>query len=162
MANQALSLGPLGGFEFSHYRIIKEIGSGGMGVVFRAHDEHLDRELTTKIVPSSTPSDETVPKHFHKEALALGKLKHPGIAAVHDFDTQQGVDLLAMNYIPGITLSEQVAARPLPKKEVVHLGVQLAEGLAVAHDHGVVHRDLTPGNLRVTSEGRLKILDFGP
>src|SRR5207237_3302696 len=80
---------------------------------------------------------------------------------IHDFDTQQGVNFLVMEYIPGITLSEKLATRPLPEKEVMALGTQLAEGLSAAHEHGVIHRDLKPSNLRLTGDGRLKILDFG-
>ena len=117
--------------------------------------------LPSKSLPPGTLADESARKHFHKEALILSQLNHPNIATIHDFDTQQGVDFLVMEYIPGITLSEKLAVRPLPEKEVLRLGVQLAEGLAAAHEHGVVHRDLKPGNLRITSDGRLKILDFG-
>jgi len=149
------------GIELGHYRIVERIGAGGMGEVYRACDEHLARDVAIKVLPPGTLTDESARKHFHKEALILSQLNHPNIATVHDFDTQQGVDFLVMEYIPGITLREKVAARPLPEKEVLHLGVELAEGLAAAHDHGVVHRDLKPSNLRITSDGRLKILDFG-
>ncbi len=144
-----------------HYRIAEKIGSGGMGEVYRARDEHLARDVAIKVLPPGTLTDVSARKHFRKEALILSQLNHPNIATIHDFDTQQGVDFLVMEYIPGITLSERVAAASLPEKEVLRLGVQLAEGLAAAHEHGVVHRDLKPGNLRVTSDGRMKILDFG-
>ena len=149
------------GQTLGHYHIIEKIGAGGMGEVYRARDEHLDRDAAIKVLPPQTFADESARKHFRKEALALSKLNHPNIATIHDFDTQQRVDFLVMEYIPGTTLSEKVTAGPLPEKEVLRLGVQLAEGLSAAHDHGVVHRDLKPGNLRVTSDGRLKILDFG-
>lgn len=132
-----------------------------MGEVYRAQDEHLDREIAIKVLPPGTLSDESSRKRFRKEALALSKLNHPNIATIHDFDTQQGLDFLVMEYIPGITLSEKLAMQPLLEKEVIALGTQLAEGLSAAHEHGVVHRDLKPGNLRLTGDGRLKILDFG-
>ncbi len=161
MANRTVSRESLVGQTISHYRIAEKIGAGGMGEVYRARDEHLSRDVAIKVLPPGTLSDESARKHFRKEALILSQLNHPNIATVHDFDTQQGTDFLVMEYIPGITLSEKLAAGALPEKEVLRLGVQLAEGLAAAHDHGVVHRDLKPGNLRVTSDGRLKILDFG-
>jgi len=149
------------GQTLGHYHIAEKIGAGGMGEVYRARDEHLARDVAIKVLPSGTLTDEIARKHFHKEALILSQLNHPNVATIHDFDTQQDVDFLVMEYIPGITLSEKVATGPLPEKEVLRLGVQFAEGLAAAHEHGVIHRDLKPGNLRVTSDGRLKILDFG-
>ena len=149
------------GSELGHYRIVEKIGAGGMGEVYRASDEHLARDVAIKVLPPGTLIDESARKHFHKEAQILSQLNHPNIATIHDFDTQQGVDFLVMEYIPGITLSEKVAAGPLPEKEVLRLGVQLAEGLAAAHEQGVIHRDLKPGNVRVTADGRVKILDFG-
>jgi eukaryotic-like serine/threonine-protein kinase len=161
MPNQADSLDSLIGLEFSHYRIIEEIGSGGMGVVFRAHDQHLDREVAIKVLHPGTITDEGARKHLHKEALALSKLNHPNIATIFDFDTQRGMDFLVMEYIPGVTFNDKIAGGPLPENEVLRLGLQLSEGLAAAHEHGVVHRDLKPGNLRLTADGRLKILDFG-
>jgi len=144
-----------------HYRVIEKIGAGGMGQVYRARDEHLARDVAIKVLPPVTLTDESARKHFHKEALILSQLNHPNVATIYDFDTQQGVDFLVMEYISGITLSEKVAAGPLPEKEVLRLGAQLAEGLAAAHEQGVIHRDLKPGNVRVTADGRVKILDFG-
>jgi serine/threonine protein kinase/tetratricopeptide (TPR) repeat protein len=161
MSDQVSSVDSLIGLELSHYRIIEKIGSGGMGVVYRARDAHLDREVAIKVLSPGTIAGEVARKHLRKEALALSKLNHPNIATVYDFDTQRGVDFLVMECIPGITLREKLAAGPLPEKEVLRLGMQLAEGLAAAHEQGVVHRDLKPGNLRLTSDGRLKILDFG-
>ena len=145
----------------SHYRILEKIGAGGMGVVYRARDERLQRDVALKVLPAGTLADETARKRFRKEALALSQLNHPNIATVHDFDTQEQTDFLVMELIPGATLTEKLAAGPLAEKEISRLGGQLAQGLAAAHEQGVVHRDLKPGNLRVTPDGRLKILDFG-
>ncbi len=145
----------------SHYRILEQIGVGGMGVVYRAHDERLDRDVALKVLPAGALADETARKRFRKEALALSKLNHPNIATVFDFDTEDGTDFLVTEYIPGLSLDSMLASGPLPAKEIVRLGAQLAEGLEAAHEHGVVHRDLKPANLRVTPDARLKILDFG-
>jgi eukaryotic-like serine/threonine-protein kinase len=161
MAGQALVQDALVGLELGHYRIVERIGAGGMGEVYRAQDQHLGRDVAIKVLPPGTLSDETARRRFRNEALTLSRLNHPNIATVHDFDTQAGVDFLVMEYVPGTTLSEKLAAGPLPEKEVARLGAQLAEGLAAAHEQTVIHRDLKPGNLRLTADGRLKILDFG-
>ena len=145
----------------SHYRILEQIGEGGMGVVFRAHDERLDRDVALKVLPPGTVVETSARKRFHQEALALSKLNHPNIATVHDFDTQDGTDFLVEELIEGLSLDVMLASGPLSEKEVIHLGLQLFEGLAVAHEHGVIHRDLKPANVRVTPDARLKILDFG-
>ena len=149
------------GKRLSHYLIIEKIGAGGMGVVYRAHDEQLDRDVAIKVLPRGSLTDETARKRFRKEALSLARLNHPNIATVHEFGSEDGVDFLVTEYIAGITLDVKLARGPLPAKEVARLGIQLAAGLAAAHQHGVIHRDLKPGNLRVTPDGRLKILDFG-
>jgi len=149
------------GQRLSHYRIIEQIGAGGMGVVYRAHDEQLDRDVAIKVLPPGSLSDESARKQFRREALSLARLNHPNVATVHEFGSQDGVDFLVTEYIEGITLDAQLGLGPLPTKEVIRLGLQLAAGLAAAHDQGIIHRDLKPGNLRVTSDGRLKILDFG-
>jgi serine/threonine-protein kinase len=161
MADQAVGQDALVGQRLGHYRIIEQIGSGGVGVVYRAHDEHLDREIAIKVLRPGTLADESRRKHFRKEALALSKLNHPNIATIHDFDTQRDVDFLVMEYIPGVTLNDKLAEASLPEKQIVALGVQIAEGLSAAHEHAVVHRDLKAGNLRITTDGRVKILDFG-
>jgi TolB-like protein/cytochrome c-type biogenesis protein CcmH/NrfG len=144
----------------SHYRLLEQIGAGGMGVVYRARDERLERDVALKVLPQGALADEPSRKRFRKEALALSRLNHPNIAVVHDFDTQDGTDFLVQELIPGLTLSEMVLA-PLSEREIINLGSQLCEGLAAAHEQGVVHRDLKPENVRVTPGARLKILDFG-
>ncbi len=149
------------GERLGHYHILEQIGAGGMGVVYRARDERLERDVALKVLPSGTLADENARKRFRKEALTLSKLNHPNIETVHDFDTQGGVDFLVMEYIPGTTLDQTLIAGALPEKDVLRLGRQLADGLSAAHSEGVVHCDLKPGNLRLTPDGRLKILDFG-
>jgi serine/threonine protein kinase len=149
------------GVTLGHYRILEKIGSGGMGQVFRAHDEHLDRDVALKLLLPGTLGDESARKRFRKEALALSKLNHPNIAIVHDFDTCDGIDLLVLEYIGGLSVDEKLSKGPLPENEVIVLGTQLAEALSAAHARGVIHRDLKPGNLRLADDGRLKILDFG-
>jgi serine/threonine protein kinase/tetratricopeptide (TPR) repeat protein len=157
----ASSPGPIIGRTLGHYRIVEQIRAGGMGVVYRARDERLERDVALKILPPGTLADDSARKRFRQEALALSRLNHPNIATVHDFDTQEEIDFLVTELVSGLTLDEKVMAGPLPEKEVLQIGVQLADGLAAAHREGVVHRDLKPGNLRLTPEGRLKILDFG-
>jgi len=149
------------GRTLGHYRVLEQIGAGGMGIVYRAHDERLERDVALKVLPPGTLAEEAVRRRFRKEALTLSQLNHPNIASVYDFDTQDGVDFLVMELIQGETLGEKLAAGALGEKEISRLGTQLAQGLAAAHEQGVVHRDLKPGNLRLTSDGRLKILDFG-
>ena len=149
------------GQTLGHYRLLEKVGKGGMGVVYRARDTQLERDVALKVLPAGLLADQAARKRFRKEALALAKLNHPNIEAVYEFDTQDDVDFLVMEYIPGVTLDEKLAAGALPEKEVLRLGAELAQGLAAAHAEGVVHRDLKPGNLRVTPDGRLKILDFG-
>jgi serine/threonine protein kinase/Tfp pilus assembly protein PilF len=149
------------GQTLDHYRIIEKIGEGGMGVVYRARDERLDRDVALKVLPESMLKDAAALKSFRKEAHALSRLSHPNIATVHDFGTQDAVTFLVMEYIPGVTLDQKLAAGPLPEKDVLRLGAQLTQGLAAAHKVQLIHRDLKPSNLRITPDGRLKILDFG-
>jgi eukaryotic-like serine/threonine-protein kinase len=149
------------GETLGRYRVLEQIGAGGMGVVYRAHDEQLERDVAIKVLPSGTLANETVRKRFRMEALALAKLNHPNIATIFEFNTQNQTDYLATEYISGMGLDLRLAGAALPEKEVITLGMQLAQGLANAHEQGIVHRDLKPANLRLTSDGRLKILDFG-
>jgi eukaryotic-like serine/threonine-protein kinase len=149
------------GQTLGHYRIVEQVGAGGMGVVYRARDTRLDRDVALKLLPAGALSDEAARRRFRNEALALSKLSHPNIATVFDFDSQGGVDFLVMEYISGIILSEQLRAGALPEKDVVALAAQIAAALEEAHEHGIVHCDLKPSNVAVTSKGRVKVFDFG-
>src|SRR2546426_2367055 len=143
------------------YRLTGKIGAGGMGEVYQGQDLRLGREVAIKVLPPGALQDENARSRFRREAELLCKLNHPNIATVYDFERQGDRDFLVMEYIRGATLSNRVCAGPLPVKEVLLLGLQLVEGIAAAHEHGVIHRDLKPGNLRVTPDGWLKILDLG-
>jgi len=149
------------GQTLGHYRIIEKVGGGGMGVVYRAHDEQLERDVALKVLPSGTLSTDASRRQFRKEALALAKLSHPNIETVYEFDTQDGIDFLVMEYVPGNTLAERLAAGALQEKEVVALGMQIAAAMEEAHSRGIVHRDLKPRNIAFTARGQAKVLDFG-
>src|SRR5262249_11294347 len=137
------------------------VGAGGMGVVYKARDERLDRDVAIKVLPPGTFADEGARRRLRQEALALSRLNHPNVATVHDFNSQGSVDFLVMQMLPGATLDQKLMGDPLGERDVLRLGNQLAQGLAAAHAEGIVHRDLKPGNVRITPDGRLKILDFG-
>jgi Tol biopolymer transport system component len=152
---------PQVGQKFGRYRIEEEIGAGGMGVVYRAYDEKLGRELAIKVLKPGTLDAEGARKRFRNEARILSRLNHPAIQTIHDFDTFEEQDYLVSELVAGTPLDARLRSGALPEKESLRLGLQLAEGLAAAHAAGVLHRDLKPSNLRVTPDGRLKILDFG-
>jgi serine/threonine protein kinase len=149
------------GEHLGRYRIEEEIGAGGMGVVYRAYDEKLQRRLAVKVILPGALHDEAARKRFRNEAFILSRLNHPSIQTIHDFDSFEGHDYLVSELVAGTSLDVRVRAVAIPEKEVVQLGIQLAQGLAAAHAAGVLHRDLKPANLRVTPDGLLKILDFG-
>jgi eukaryotic-like serine/threonine-protein kinase len=149
------------GQVLGQYRLLEQIGAGGMGVVYRARDLQLERDVAVKVLPAGALADEAGRVRFRQEALSLAKLNHPNIATIFQFGSENGLDFLVTEYIPGATLEDKLHAGPLPQSDLVSLGIQLANGLACAHQEGVIHRDLKPGNLRITPDGRLKILDFG-
>jgi eukaryotic-like serine/threonine-protein kinase len=149
------------GQTLGHYRILEKVGAGGMGVVYRAHDEQLERDVALKVLPSGTLGDNPSRRLFRKEALALAKLSHPNIETIYEFDTQDGIDFLVMEYVPGNTLAERLGTGALPEKEVVALGLQIVAALEQAHERGIVHRDLKPRNIAITAKGQAKVLDFG-
>jgi TolB-like protein/Tfp pilus assembly protein PilF/tRNA A-37 threonylcarbamoyl transferase component Bud32 len=149
------------GRKLGHYTIVDVVGSGGMGEVYRARDERLERDVAVKVLRPGALADETARRRFRREALALSRINHPHIATVHDFDTDEQLDFLVMELVAGRPLTDRLASGPLPESEVIRLGTELARALAAAHEAGVIHRDLKPGNLRLTPEGELKVLDFG-
>jgi eukaryotic-like serine/threonine-protein kinase len=148
------------GKTLGRYRIEEQIGAGGMGVVYRAYDEKLERELAIKVLIPGTLND-AARKRFRNEAHVLSRLNHPAIQTIHDFDTIDGEDLLISELVPGESLDVRLRSGALAEKEVIRIGAQPAQGLAAAHAEGVLHRDLKPANLKLTPDGRLKILDFG-
>lgn len=149
------------GQTLGHYRVIEKVASGGMGVVYRAYDEQLERDVALKVLPSGAFSDDISRRQFRKEALALAKLNHPNIETIYEFDSQDGTDFLVMEYVAGKTLEQALATGPLPEKEVLALGMQIAAAMDEAHHRGIVHRDLKPRNIAITARGQAKVLDFG-
>ena len=119
------------GKNLSHYRIVQQIGAGGMGVVFLAHDEQLERDVAIKVLPPGTLADEAARKRFRQEALSLARLNHPNIATIHDFDTADDTDFLVTEYIAGDALDKKLASGAVPSDKVVRLGLQFAQGLGL-------------------------------
>lgn len=145
----------------SRYRLLAYAGAGGMGVVYRAHDERLERDVAIKVLPPGVLTDDAARARFRSEALTLSRVNHPNVATLHDFDTWDGVDFLVTEFIEGVSLADRLVARPLTEPEVLRFGLQMAEGLAAAHQQGIVHGDVKPANLFITRDNRLKVLDFG-
>ncbi|HEX3739322.1 MAG TPA: protein kinase [Terriglobales bacterium] len=144
-----------------HYRILERAGQGGMGVVYRAQDEHLQREVALKVLPDNVTHDESARRRFRQEALTLARLNHSNIETLYSFESDGDKDFLVMEYIRGVTLASKLAAGPLSEPELVEYATQLASALETAHKEGVIHRDLKPSNILITPGGQLKMLDFG-
>ena len=149
------------GRRIRSYEVLSLVGAGGMGEVYRARDTTLGREVALKLLPREFSSDAERLRRLDREARLLASLNHPGIATLHGLEQADGQRFLVMELVPGQTLAERVGAGPLPIAEAIAVGRQIAEALEAAHEKGIVHRDLKPANVKVTPEGRVKLLDFG-
>jgi eukaryotic-like serine/threonine-protein kinase len=149
------------GKTISHYRIIEKLGEGGMGVVYKASDIHLDRFVAIKVLPAEKVADPERKRRFVQEAKAASALNHPNIITIYDIDQSNGVDFMAMEYVAGKTLDLQIPRKGLRLNEALKYAVQIADALEAAHAAGIIHRDLKPGNVMVSEGGGVKVLDFG-
>jgi serine/threonine-protein kinase len=149
------------GRRLSHFRILDRIGEGGMGVVYRAEDEKLQRVVALKVLPPEKLADEERRLRFVREARTAAAVTHPNIAVVHEIDEAQGVVFIAMELIEGKTLRDAIGGKPMPLREALRLGVEIAEGLSAAHQAKVIHRDLKPDNVMVGSHGQVYLIDWG-
>ncbi|PWT93828.1 MAG: hypothetical protein C5B54_01270 [Acidobacteria bacterium] len=151
----------LSGQTLSHYQIIRQLGSGGMGVVYLAQDTQLDRTVALKILPSEVASDEERMRRFVREAKAASAIDHPNIVHVYEIGQANGVNFIALQYVEGETLHNKIAGQPLPLDELLQIAIQMADAIAEAHTHGIIHRDIKSGNVMVSTKGAVKVLDFG-
>ena len=149
------------GVQLGRYRIVAHLGTGGMGEVYRARDALLEREVAIKILSQHLADDPEALKRFEREAKAVAALSHPNILAIHDFGSDQGLDYAVMELLEGETLRSRLLKSPMSADKTLEIGISIAEGLAAAHSKGVIHRDVKPENIFLTSDGRVKILDFG-
>jgi serine/threonine-protein kinase len=150
------------GSQIGPFRIERELGRGGAGVVYLAHDTKLGRSVAIKSLPPEVKDNPKALSRFTREARVLASLNHPNIATIYDeLEEAEGLTYLILEYVPGQTLSERIAKGPLKLEEVLTIALQIAEALAAAHEHDVIHRDLKPGNIKITPEGKVKVLDFG-
>jgi eukaryotic-like serine/threonine-protein kinase len=149
------------GRSLLHYRITEKIGEGGMGVVYKARDTHLDRTVAIKVLPAQAVADQERKRRFIQEAKAASALNHPNIIDIHDINSDAGVDFIVMEHVAGKTLDRRIGRKGLRIGETLKYAVQIADALAAAHAAGIVHRDLKPANIMVTETGLVKVLDFG-
>jgi two-component system LytT family response regulator len=149
------------GRTLSHYRVVAELGRGGMGIVYRAQDLKLDREVALKVISPALVRDPDLERRFIREARTAAAVSHPAITVVHEIDTAEGVTFLAMELVRGDSLACHLERERLPLARVLDLATEIADGLAEGHAQGIVHRDLKPSNVMVTESGRAKIIDFG-
>ena len=146
------------GTRLGQYDIVGLIGAGGMGEVYKARDSKLEREVAIKVLPEALSGDSQRLDRFQREARLLAALNHPAIATLHEFQSANHLRFLVMELVEGETLKERIAAGPIPVEEARVLFLQIAEGLEAAHERGIIHRDLKPANIKITPEGKIKIL----
>ncbi|MBD3872008.1 MAG: serine/threonine protein kinase [Acidobacteria bacterium] len=155
--NMALSRGD----SLGRYQVLGPLGAGGMGEVYRARDTELEREVAVKVLPTSVATNPDRLERFQREARAVAALSHPNILEIFDVGTHDGIQYAVTELLEGQTLRERLPSKGIPWQKAAEFGVGIADGLAAAHGKGIVHRDLKPENIFVTSDGRVKVLDFG-
>jgi eukaryotic-like serine/threonine-protein kinase len=149
------------GITISHYRVLDKLGSGGMGVVYRAEDIRLGREVALKCLPPDVANDPQMVERLVREARSASSLNHPNICTIHEVDQADGHHFITMELLQGQTLRERISAGQIPSDEVIRIGVQVADALDAAHKKGIIHRDIKPANVFLTKRGEAKVLDFG-
>ena len=149
------------GKTLGHYEIVEPLGAGGMGEVYRARDPNLARDVALKLLPEEVAGDEERLARLEREARLLAALNHPNVAIIHGLERQEDTRYLVLELVEGETLEQWIDAGPIETEDVLKIAAQIAQGLEAAHAEGIVHRDLKPANVKITPEGRVKVLDFG-
>jgi eukaryotic-like serine/threonine-protein kinase len=153
--------GAMVGKTLGHYQITSQLGKGGMGEVYQAKDQKLGRDVAIKVLPEEFAKDADRVARFQREAKLLASLNHPNIAGIHGLEESGGTNFLVLELVEGETLADRIKQGPIPVEEALKLALQIAEALEAAHEKGVIHRDLKPANIKVTADGKVKVLDFG-
>src|SRR5688572_25802938 len=149
------------GVKIASFEIRAQIGAGGMGTVYRAHDQRLGREVAIKILQEKLAGNESYLRRFQQEAKSASALNHPNIVTIYEIGEFDGAPFIAMELVAGTTVRDLLRRDGLPLRKLLNIATQVAEGLAAAHDRGIVHRDVKPENVMVTNAGLVKVLDFG-